>query len=462
LSEWLHGTSPMSTSSMTLPRVRCIAFCLLLTACAGAPEDALSDVEALGKRLFFDPTLSLNANQACSTCHLPAAGWAGDDSLVNAHGAAYEGSVAGRFGNRRPPTAAYATPSPVLHVVTENGETLFVGGNFWNGRATGEKLGNSAADQAQLPFLNPVEQALSDGACVVFKACSNYPEMLNKVRRAACDIAWPPDAQKTCSTDGGKLALTEPQRQRAARTFDQIALSIAAYEASAEVNAYTSKLDYVLAGLVQLSAEEKHGMDLFKDKGRCADCHTLEAGPNGEPPLFTDFTYDNLGVPRNPENPWFAMPKAFNPAGRQWLDDGLGEFLASRADYRAFAQDNYGKQKVPTLRNVDKRPDPSFVKAYMHNGYFKTLKGVVHFYNTRDVKAACRDPFTKESDAIAQNCWPEPQVKANVNRTELGDLKLTDAEENAIVKFMQTLSDGFEPALGVQRLKPGVRKIAAP
>jgi cytochrome c peroxidase len=441
-----------------LSRVSCrILLCFVVAACTSARDDGLTETEALGKRLFFDPGLSLNGNQACSTCHLPAAGWSGDDSQINAHGAAYEGSVAGRFGNRRPPTAAYATPSPVLHIVKEDGETLFVGGNFWNGRATGEKLGNAAADQAQRPFLNPVEQALSDSACVVFKACASYPEMLNKVRRGACDIKWPGDAQKICSSDGGKLALTQQQRARVEGTFDQIALSIAAYEASAEVNAYTSKFDYFLAGLVQLSPEEKQGMDLFRDKGRCAECHLLDKGPKGEPPLFTDFTYDNLGVPRNPENPWYGMPGALNPDGRQWLDRGLGEFLASRPDYGRFAEESDGKQKVPTLRNVDKRPDPSFVKAYMHNGYFKTLKGVVHFYNTRDVKPACRNRFTREADAIAQNCWPEPQIGANVNKTELGDLGLTAAEEDAIVKFMEALSDGFEPPPGVKRLKPGLR-----
>jgi len=152
------------------------------------------------------------------------------------------------------------------------------------------------------------------------------------------------------------------------------------------------------------------------------------------------------------------MPAAFNPDGRKWLDQGLGEFLASRADYREFAGDNDGKQKVPTLRNVDKRPDAAFVKAYMHNGYFKTLKGLVHFYNTRDTKPACKNPLTREADALAQGCWPEAQIKANVNKTELGDLGLTDAEENAIVKFMQALSDGFEPPAGTKRLTPGLRR----
>jgi cytochrome c peroxidase len=102
-----------------------------------------------------------------------------------------------------------------------------------------------------------------------------------------------------------------------------------------------------------------------------------------------------------------------------------------------------GKQKVPTLRNVDKRPGPGFVKAYGHNGYFKSLKGIVNFYNTRDVKPVCPDPFTTEKDALAQGCWPEPEVAGTVNTDELGDLGLTPDEEDAIVAFMQTLSDGF-------------------
>ena len=102
-----------------------------------------------------------------------------------------------------------------------------------------------------------------------------------------------------------------------------------------------------------------------------------------------------------------------------------------------------GKFKVPTLRNVDLRPAPDFVKAYGHNGYFKTLKGIVHFYNTRDVKPVCPGLYS-EAQALAENCWPVPEVAENVNTTELGDLGLSDAEEDAIVAFLKTLSDGFD------------------
>jgi len=114
-------------------------------------------------------------------------------------------------------------------------------------------------------------------------------------------------------------------------------------------------------------------------------------------------------------------------------------------DYSEFAQSNMGKQKVPTLRNLDKRPYEGFVKAFMHNGYFKSIKSVVHFYNTRDTKPRCPDKFTTESDALAQGCWPEPEVADNVNTDELGNLGLTEAEEDAIVAFLKTLSDGYEP-----------------
>jgi len=388
---------------------------------------------------------------------MPDAGFTGDKTKINAHGSVYEGSIAGRFGNRKPPTAAYATPSPVLHFIKEGDDILFVGGNFWNGRATGEKLGNPAADQAQGPFLNPLEHGLADSACVVHKVCTRYPELFGKVWPNSCGIQWPDDTMQTCAILNGKLTLKDDLRKKVNRAYDNIALSIAAYEASAEVNQYTSKFDYYQAGLVKLNNEEMKGLDLFKGKGKCADCHLLDKGPNGEPPLFTDFTFDNLGIPRNPENPWYEMPAKFNTDGKLWLDHGLGEFLATRDDYKQYAKANEGKQKVPTVRNVDKRPSQSFVKAYMHNGYFKTLKGLVNFYNTRDTKPRCKNPLTTEADALKQNCWPEPQITSNLNTTELGDLGLTDSEEDALVIFMQALSDGYNPPADIKALEPGIR-----
>lgn len=421
---------------------------LALTAGAGVSAQPLADNERLGKSIFFDQRLSVNENQSCASCHSPGVGWTGPDSFTNAHGAVMEGSIAGRFGNRKPPSAAYATLSPILHFTKSGNEALFVGGNFWDGRATGEKLGNPAADQAQGPFLNPVEQALPDNACVVYKVCTapDYPVPFQQVwGYGACDIAWPADISQACAMPDGMVALSAADRNTVDAAYDQIALSIASYEDSAEVNAFTSKYDAYLAGMAELSAQEARGMRLFNGKGKCSNCHISDPGPNGEPPLFTDFTFDNLGVPRNPENPWYMMT-AFNPDGYNWLDKGLGGFLETRLDYQQYAAQNHGKQKVPTLRNVDKRPSPVFVKAYGHNGYFKSLKGIVHFYNTRDEKPTCFDPFTTEADALAQGCWPEPEIAANVNTRELGKLNLSNAEEDAIVAFLKTLTDGYTAA----------------
>jgi cytochrome c peroxidase len=326
-----------------------------------------------------------------------------------------------------------------LHFVTEKQEALFIGGNFWDGRATGENLGNPAADQALGPFLNPAEQALPDKACVVYRVCTaTYPVGFEAVwGTGSCQISWPANIGATCGTEGEVVTLSASDQAKVNAAYGAIGLSVAAYEASTEVNPFSSKFDYYLKGVVGLTKEEKKGLALFQAKGKCAKCHVPARGAKGSAPLLTDFTYDNLGVPKNPENPIYQTTPFF-------LDQGLGGFLHTRPDYQVFAEENRGKQKVPTLRNVDKRPNPGFVKALTHNGYFKTLEGIVHFYNTRDVKPACPGPCT-EAEALAANCWPEAEVVDNVNDTELGDLHLTADQEAAIVQFLKTLSDGYLP-----------------
>jgi cytochrome c peroxidase len=425
--------------------VICVAAIVLIVT-GIATANMLTPTEQLGKSIFFDMNLSIEKNQSCAACHALEVGWTGPDSEINAGGSVYEGSIPGRFGNRKPPSSGYATFSPIL-LVDKKGS--FIGGNFWDGRATGERLGNPAADQAQGPFLNPAEQALPDSACVVYRVCNpvvpgDYPASFEDVWGAgACDIDWPMDIDLQCSMEEGMVILTPDDRNKSDTAYDNIARSIADYEASPEVNAFTSKYDYSLRGMAQLSRQERRGFALFNGKGKCRLCHLI----NGMKPLFTDFTYDNLGVPKNLDNPFYNVEPDF-------IDFGLGGFLATRDDYKDLAQENNGKHKVPTLRNVAKgscEAEPNnpncIVKAYGHNGYFKSLWQIVHFYNTRDVKDTCPDPFTRVEDAIAEenDCWPEPEVSENLNTDELGDLGLTFEEEMAIVKFMQTLSDGFVP-----------------
>ncbi|MFN2123489.1 MAG: cytochrome-c peroxidase [Candidatus Promineifilaceae bacterium] len=411
----------------------CIVILAFVVSLGYAADSPLNDVEQLGKSIFFDTNLSINQNQACAVCHAPDVGWTGPLSEINAAGAVYEGSILGRFGNRKPPSAAYATQSPILF----NDKGTWTGGNFWDGRATGERLHNPAAEQALGPFLNPVEQALPDSACVVYRVCNSggdYPVRFEDVWGAeACDIDWPVNVETVCATKGGSVSLSPDDRAKSDMNYDSIGLTIAAYEASDEVNAFSSKYDLSFSGKVKLNKEEQKGYALFRGKGMCHRCHTS----NGQEALFTDYTFDNLGVPKNPENPVYDV----NP---DFVDLGLGGFLEKAGYDPDVYEPEMGKQKVPTLRNVGKGASENFVKAYTHNGYFKTLEGIVHFYNTRDVKPECPGDYT-EAEALTADCWPAPEVAENVNVDELGDLGLTADEEEAIVAFLKALSDGYVP-----------------
>jgi cytochrome c peroxidase len=410
----------------------------------------------LGKLILFDENLSVNKNEACAFCHMPETGFSGPVSTLNATTVSYPGSVRTRFGNRRPQTHTYATFAPVLHYNANQGD--FVGGAFWDMRTTGIRLNNPIAEQAQGPPLNPFEMGLIDSACMVYRLSrGQYRSLAEKVWGAqAFVIHWPEDVDRVCSqpapppvSDPYPVHLTAIDRGLSNTTFDQIAQAIATYESSGEVNAFSSKYDRVLAEKAQFTADEKAGYSLFRSGvSHCNECHR-DGGP-GEEPLFTDFTASNLGLPANPAIPFYSEDApdrsgyAANPAGRKYSDGGVGDFLirAPTAQWAEMASSFKGKFKVPTLRNVDKRPHPDFVKAYMHNGYLKSLKEVVHFYNTRDVLPRCQpgDPREKIS------CWPAPEYPKTVNKKQLGNLGLTSKQEDQIVAFMKTLSDGFVPS----------------
>jgi cytochrome c peroxidase len=332
----------------------------------------------LGRLMFFDEGLSEPAGQACATCHAATAAFSDPRGGVTSRGV-----VDGRAGARNTPSAMYAALVPPL--AWANDDDGFVGGLFLDGRA------DSLEAQAHQPMLNPIEMNNADAHAVA-----------DKLRRAPYAYLF----RRTF----GAAALDD---DRAA--FDFAAGALAAFERLPEFAPFTSKYDAFLAGTAELTAAEARGLDVFNDanKGNCAACHPSAAGDDGAPPLFTDSTYDNLGIPKNPANPFYAMA-AFNPDGAAYLDRGLGAVL------NAPAED--GKFRVPTLRNV------ALTAPYGHNGYFADLRAVVDFYNTRDTRP-----------------WPAAEVASTMNKDELGNLKLSDTDIDDLVAFMYTLSDGYAP-----------------
>jgi len=381
------------------------------------------DLQLLGERLFFDQTLSDPEGQSCASCHGPEVGWTGPDEAINKVGGIYPGAMHQRFGNRKPNSSAYATLSPLFHAIIENGKVQFEGGNFWDGRATGYTLGNPAADQAQGPFLNPVEQNIPSAKILVEKVTrSDIASLLNRIGEETWGI------KDICNSDDINLL------------YGIIGIAIAAYENSEKVNQFSSKFDFYLKGKVKLTDKEKKGLDLFNGKAKCALCHISDYEEDGTLPLFTDFRFENLGIPANPQNPWYTMDTTFNKDGADWIDQGLADFIKDVPHYAMYADESNGKHQVPTVRNVDKRPTEGFVKAYGHNGYFKSLEEIVHYYNTRDILPLSE---TISDPQPGVNSWPRPEVSENINKIETGSLGLSPEEESAIVEFLKILSDGY-------------------
>jgi cytochrome c peroxidase len=403
---------------------------VLLIAGQGLAQSGLTPVEQLGEKLYFDTNLSEPAGQSCASCHDPGFGFADPDRGLPVS----EGVIPGLFGGRNSPSSAYAMYAPIRYF--DDVEGLYIGGQFWDSRATGEVLGDPLADQALGPFLNPVEMANPDKATVVRDALGG-------------------DYGALFAQECGTGDLTDTAYVEAA--YDCIASSIGAFERTAMFGQFSSKYDHYLqaclaaggipedcaagVGTVAQTVGQKFfakkewaGFQLFVGENNndgvlepgegamCAACHVVDWvdpatlannvvvpdwAPGGMiPPLFTDFTYDNLGVPAN--------PRIAELTGSSAPDLGLGPIVGN--------PDEDGKFKVMTLRNIH------LTGPYAHNGFFKKLEDITHFYNTRDV-----------------GMWPAAEVPETVNHDELGNLGLSDKDEDLLVKFMKTLDDGWVP-----------------
>jgi len=350
------------------------------------------DLIALGRDIFYDTHLSRPVGQSCASCHDPVAGYA----HPNANIPTSQGAIQSRYGNRNANSITYAMFSPELYYDPNPSpgvmEGQYKGGLFWDSRA------DTLEEQAKGPFLNPLEMHNPNKNTVVLTVRqSNYADLFKNVFGAS-------------AFDDINIA------------YDNIASALAAYMRSPEVNPFTSKYDYWKAGQVQLTEDEYQGYLLFTGSAKCKNCHPE--------PYFTNFGHQNLGVPRNPDLPYYFLNPDLNPDGENYIDLGLGAFLRTIGVPEAEAAMQDGKMKIPSLRNVAITP------PYEHNGYFNTLTEVVMFNNTRDVPEAN---------------WPAPEVPQNVHRHmppmpgTFGQLGLSDVQVDQIVAFLQTLTDGYQP-----------------
>lgn len=409
---------------------------VVLLACGGATcAEPLSPEQVLGQMLYMDANLSLERNQSCNSCHaiqpatpaggsgpFPAPGFV-DPRNVRDGSAVSAGSIAGASGALNAPSVGYARFSPHFHWEGEEG--LYIGGQFWNGRAA------TLAEQAMGPPLNPLEMAMPSRWAVISRLKENPVYVQQFLSLFGIDLEAIP-ANPEAPAD-----LTAPPGVQEA--YERMAHAIGEFEKSRLFNRFTSKFDYVMAGVTNFTELERVGLELFNnEKSQCSACHptapTKAPGGGYLPPLFTDFSYDNLGVPRNVEIPGDPEP-----------DPGLG----GRPDIAARdpGGEEIGKHKVTGLRNV------ALTAPYMHNGALTTLEQVVHFYNTRDRKPRRCDDLT--DPGFGKDCWPEPEIGGNVNDEELGDLRLSEPQERALVAFMRTLTDGYPDWGQDPRVPPG-------
>lgn len=314
--------------------------------------------------------------QACASCHNQENAFSDPNHLSTSPGA-----VNGLFGNRNSNSLPYSMYTPPLHYNAE--DETYIGGLFWDGRA------NSLEDQAKKPFFNNIEMNLS-----------NLNMLASRIRTAPYFADY--------------VKLFNGANDNPTTILNNVADALSTFQKTNTFNLFTSKYDYYLKGKASLTGDELKGLQLFTNKAKCSNCHLTDADELSGKILFTDFTYDNIGVPANPNNKFYGLPTKYNPVGKNYIDYGLGVTVNNLPV-------NGGQFKVPTLRNV------AISAPYFHNGVFKTLDEVVHFYNKRNDEKV------------------KPEVDGNVNDEELGDLHLTKAEERNVVAFMKTLTDGYHP-----------------
>jgi cytochrome c peroxidase len=415
-----------------------------------------SPAAQLGEKIFEDKTLSVSGRQACSTCHVAAFAFAGDPSSSGPdHGSPVPlgGPDMNLPGFRNAPSLMYASFAPAFYFDSDGGPN---GGFFRDGRAA------TLADQAAEPFTTPFEMANADAAAVIDKL-RGRPYLAEFTALYGSDVL-----------NDAPLAL------------QRMGQAIAAYETeSSEFHPFASKFDYWQKGQATLTAQELRGLGLYNNpaKGNCATCHPSTSADGKTPPLFTDFSFDNLGVPRNAlisQNHTNAAP-AYTPVnsndGVQTYYD-LGVCGPLRDNGTLNLSGICGQFKVPSLRNI------ALTAPYFHNGRFATLEQAIGFYVRRDTNPDQFYPLSADGSVLKFDDLPglyggnftvnihEPGSDAgylgNVNTGEIpynrslgGDPALNPQEINDLITFLCALTDGYDPSDPTALVLPAQCQAAA-
>jgi cytochrome c peroxidase len=398
----------------------CVGFVALLGALAqrassaafvrSEDEKSLTDLQLLGKRIFEDTNLSEPRGQSCASCHAPKHAFQGNNGSPIAAVAA--GSTPDKLGRRKTPTIMYKTYSPAFGFyrdIDDGKETLEAkGGQFWDGRTS------DLAEQPAVPLLDPVEMNNPSIEAVVAKVkAGTYTDMVTALF--------------------GEDAFADPKT-----AMTNLGGAIFAYEATERFAPFSSKFDDYLRGKARLTPIEARGFELFTNpkEGNCIACHVGKTDSKDPTDwIFTDFTYDALGVPRNPAIPVNADPTVFDLG--LCKRPGLAAILPKEIKLESLC----GQFKVPTLRNV------AITGPYYHNGYFASLRDAVAFYATRDTDPKRWYPKLKTGEVDKFNDLPGA-YKENANTEEVPyDRKpgqrprLSDQDVDALVAFLKTLTD---------------------
>lgn len=361
---------------------------------------AMSEAALIGKKIFFDQSLSASGRMSCASCHDPDNAHAQTNDLAVQLG----GANADQPGFRAVPSLRYLHLNPEFSFDEEGTPA---GGLNRDGRA------RTLAEQAQRPFLAPHEMANG-----------SHEEVIARLKKTGY-------AEQFRTLFGAAIFDTPVE------AFDRISFALQQYQKEdTAFHPFDSKYDHFLKGKAELSLAELRGLALFNDpaKGNCAACHTSASSVDGKPPLFTDFSFDNLGVPRNRTIPATADPAYFD----------LGLCGPDRIDLMTHTA-LCGAFKVPTLRNVATR------RVFFHNGVFSSLHDVVRFYVRRDTHPEEWYPRGPHRHVHQFDDLPPP-YRENVNATE-GPYNrqptmtpaLTEEEISDVVRFMETLNDGYRP-----------------